>query len=309
MKPSSAVTVSIVVYAVFAFLLLSSSIIFAAVYSMRAADASKATSDLNVRVFSEIETARRMRESAEKIAAQSLAIGSAVAPPPEDVISAWSVEDGPTPLASKDANLLLREAALANFAATSAPPLVRLIPGENILMRGGLLTATLPTTLTVRGDVFRFLKISVAVEGMIDFLDPDAQYSLLAPALTARIVRGPDLTIAPSPTNAAMTPATLLRVTALPLASGSTASFARAVPFSVNGDIEIAFTPESFAESGDLQIAGFGDIVQILPVGFERATISSMSVFVRRDSGFGTSALVWTPKPELSDTEMRALAA
>lgn len=182
--------------------------------------------------------------------------------------------------------------AAANYVRPASAPI------GQVLAPARLLGDAFPLVAIIVAPVFRFLRISVSVSGVINYLEIPRGASVM-PALAARVVP------ATGSASASVT-ATDLSITPLNLSPEPIVGFSRAVPFNVTGAIELEIPSTASLAT---PFASFGDVIQIIPVDFHHAQIASFKLAVSGQNWGQTASPEEAPPPTLNEAEMFKLAA
>lgn len=193
--------------------------------------------------------------------------------------------------------------ATSNYIRPVSAPIGRVV--EPALILGD----PFPLTTVVVNEVYRFLKLSITISGVINFFEI-VRGAALMPALAARIV---SVTTPSYPPGTAVFDLTVSHIvtaadvvsTPMNLVPEPITGFSRAVPFHATGMIEL----EMPASAAGTRIATFGDVLQIIPVNFTHAQISSFKLAVAGENWGPVATVEVAAPPRLNDAEMYVLAA
>lgn len=304
-KPASTKTyiiVGAISYVVVAIFLVAVVIILSYFYQKRVKSTTEAVASLNVNQYDAF--VQEVSENTSKIEfyQDTLASGRPAPIDESQVVVSW--QNGVirrVSVATLDRHAIV---LTANFAQPASAPIGR------ILLPAKLLGDPFPLSGVFVNTVYRYLKISIAISGVINFLEIERGTGV-APALAARIVSvtsdGTPLAT-PSPETSLSSPVSEANVDITPirLTPDPIVGFSRAVPFNVEGAIIL-----EVPDTADLTtpIARFGDLLQIIPVNFSYAQVANFKLAVSGQNWGPSAVIETTPPPTINVAEMFKLAA
>lgn len=282
-------------YVVMAVILIVTVAILSHFYSNSVKATTEAVAQLNVN--QQEQAAQQVAKNVDKVQFYQNTLASGRPPPMDEsqVVISWETGE----MISHSVAELNHIAVVAglNYVRPSS------YPSGRVLDPARLLGDQFPLTAIIVAPVYRFLRLSVAVSGVINFLEVPRGVEI-TPSLAARIVKitgvhsGVDSSVSEVP----------LDVTPLKLTKEPIHGFSRAVPFNAAGIIELEIADNAHL---DAPLAVFGDVLQIIPAEFTHAQIASFKLSVASQN-FGevaTLAQSHTHTKTINEAEMFKLAA